>query len=392
MSDWQSVALQDVCKDLTVGHVGSMASEYVAHGVPFLRSQNVRPGRLDLTNIKYISKEFHQRLKKSRLGPGDIVIVRTGEPGAAALVPEKFVDLNCSDLVIVRPGPGIDARFLCYSINTTARQYVASHLVGAVQQHFNVESARKLRLRIPSLEEQQAVATVLEALDDKIAVNNRIARSGEALALTLGSDERWITTVAVAEIVDHVKDQVLPETLASGLVAHYSIPAFDSMRLPEEVPPGLIKSSKFRVNSPSVLMSKLNPSTPRVWNVKPSEHIPSLASTEFLVLKPVSGVSTDELWAVCSQPRFIASLVGKVTGTSNSHQRVKPQDLLASEVVDPRKLPHEARVRISAIASRVYRARTESLTLSGLRDALLPGLMSGGIRVRDVERIGEDAT
>lgn len=81
-----------------------------------------------------------------------------------------------------------------------------------------------------------------------------------------------------------------------------------------------------------------------------------------------------------------------MTGTSGSHQRVKPDDLLATEVVDPRHIPGGVRASISAIASRVNQAHIESSTLSELRDTLLPGLMSGEIRVRDVERIVEGAT
>ena len=392
MSEWRSITLQDVCENLTVGHVGSMASEYVTDGIPFLRSQNVRAGRLDLSNVKQISREFHKRLKKSQLRPGDIVIVRTGEPGAAALVPEQHTELNCSDLVIVHPGPQVDARFLCYSINATARDYIASHLVGAVQQHFNVHSARHLHLKIPSLEEQRAIATMLTSLDDKIATNDRIAATGEALAVASSSDERWATKLSLAGIVDHVKDQVFPGRLASAQVAHYSIPAFDSRRLPERVAPESIKSSKFRISSPAVLVSKLNPVIPRVWNVHPSQELPALASTEFLVLRPIPGISTDELWAVCGQPSFVRSLAGKVTGTSNSHQRVKPDDLLATEIVDPREIPNQVRASISAIARRVDKARTESLHLSELRDTLLPRLMSGEIRVREAERVVEGAT
>ena len=72
------VKLKDVCLDVTVGHVGPMADEYVDDGIPFLRSQNILPFRLDDTNLKFINEAFHKRLKKSALSPGDVVVVRTG--------------------------------------------------------------------------------------------------------------------------------------------------------------------------------------------------------------------------------------------------------------------------------------------------------------------------
>ena len=62
---WEEVTLDDVSEDITVGHVGPMADQYVDIGVPFLRSLNVEPFRINTTDLKQISREFHKRLKKS---------------------------------------------------------------------------------------------------------------------------------------------------------------------------------------------------------------------------------------------------------------------------------------------------------------------------------------
>jgi len=183
--EWRDVALEDVADELTVGYVGPMASEYVDDGIPFLRSLNVDPLRINKNDLKFITPEFHSRIRKSRLTPGDVVIVRTGKPGACSVVPEWLADANCSDLVIVRCGPQLDNRFLAYYVNTVACDHVAAHLVGAVQQHFNVGSARTLRLNLPPLAEQKAIAAVLGALDDKIELNRRMNATLEAMARAL---------------------------------------------------------------------------------------------------------------------------------------------------------------------------------------------------------------
>jgi type I restriction enzyme S subunit len=184
-TEWREVALEDVADELTVGYVGPMASEYVDKGIPFLRSLNVDPLRINNNDLKFISPEFHSRIRKSRLSPGDVVIVRTGKPGACSVVPDWLADANCSDLVIVRCGPKLDNRFLAYYVNTVACDHVAAHLVGAVQQHFNVGSARTLRLNLPPLAEQKAIAAVLGALDDKIELNRRMNATLEAMARAL---------------------------------------------------------------------------------------------------------------------------------------------------------------------------------------------------------------
>lgn len=185
MSEWTSIPLEDLADDITVGFVGSMTQEYLESGVPFLRSKNVEPYRINLDDLCYISSEFHQKIKKSALSPGDIVIVRTGKPGAAAIIPESFPVANCSDLVIVRPSSKLDRHFLIYYLNSIAVRHINSRLVGAVQQHFNIGAARELKIYCPSLEEQQEIASVLACLDRKIENLRRQNDTLERIAQTL---------------------------------------------------------------------------------------------------------------------------------------------------------------------------------------------------------------
>ena len=58
---------------IVVGHVGSTSEHYTEKGILFLRTTNVKENILDLANIKFISKEFHEQLKKSQITSGDIL-------------------------------------------------------------------------------------------------------------------------------------------------------------------------------------------------------------------------------------------------------------------------------------------------------------------------------
>jgi len=181
-SEWKKVILEDVA-DLTVGFVGSMADEYIESGIPFLRSLNIESFKIKYDGIKYISQTFHDKLKKSKLSPGDVVIVRTGKPGACTVIPDSLVEANCSDLVIIRPhNQKIYSYFLAAYINSAAIGHVDAHLVGAVQQHFNIGSAKKINILLPPLSEQKAIADTLSCLDDKIELNNRINKTLEEMA------------------------------------------------------------------------------------------------------------------------------------------------------------------------------------------------------------------
>ena len=182
MNEWREVRLEDVADEITVGYVGPMADEYRAVGIPFFRSLNIKPFRIETEDLKFISPEFHHKVRKSRLRPGDVVIIRTGDPGTATVIPDSFPDANCSDLVIVRPSKKLNPHFLAYYVNAVAHHQIAANVVGAVQQHFNVGSAKQLTISIPPRAEQDAIADVLRGFDRKLELNRRMNRTLEELA------------------------------------------------------------------------------------------------------------------------------------------------------------------------------------------------------------------
>lgn len=162
---WVDRQLASLCQEITVGHVGSMAKEYKENGVPFLRSQNIRPFEVSLENVVFIDNAFHRSLKKSRLQPGDLAIVRTGYPGTAAVIPPELPDANCSDLVIVRPSQNINPHFLAAFFNSAfGKQLVLGKIVGAAQKHFNITSAKEVMLHVPPMPEQLAIIEKVDSL------------------------------------------------------------------------------------------------------------------------------------------------------------------------------------------------------------------------------------
>ncbi len=188
--NWQEVHLEAVCQKITVGHVGPMADQYEQGGIPFLRSQNIAPFRLDLNDVKFINADFHAELSKSALFPGDVVVVRTGYPGTAAVIPNSLRVANCADLVIIRPSKDIDAWFLACIFNSVwGKGAVAGNLVGVAQQHFNVGAAKKLNVFLPPIDTQRRIASILSAYDDLIENNTRRIAILEEMARRLY--EEW---------------------------------------------------------------------------------------------------------------------------------------------------------------------------------------------------------
>ena len=80
---------------VTVGIVVTPAAWYVGEGgVPALRGLDIRPGRVDDDDLVQISHAGHAEHLKSRLQAGDVVVVRTGQAGAAAVVPPPWTELT----------------------------------------------------------------------------------------------------------------------------------------------------------------------------------------------------------------------------------------------------------------------------------------------------------
>jgi type I restriction enzyme, S subunit len=276
-----------------------------------------------------------------------------------------------------------DTRFLSYALSIAD---ISGYLTGSAQPKLSKSAMESIRLLLPPPAARVAIAEVLGALDDKIASNGRTIAAAEDL-MTLrvaGSQSR----TAVRDVARQSSEIVPPDSF-DPLVSHFSLPAFDTERYPEVSVRERIRSNKFVLKDPVVLMSKLNPRIPRVWDVTAVPEMMAVASTEFVVLVPV-GVSTSELWAATSQPSVVTELANKVSGTSGSHQRVMPAEILGLVIPDPRHLNAAARAEITSLGAVVHARRLESRRLAATRDELLPLLMSGEVRLKDAERaVGE---
>ena len=171
-----------------------------------------------------------------------------------------------------------------------------------------------------------------------------------------------------------------PETM----LEHYSIPAFDETRYPVFELSTEIKSNKFIVDSDCFMISKLNPTTKRVWRPYCMTEN-AVCSTEFIVYKAKDRELTDFLYSLIDSASFSDFMCSHVTGSTGSRQRTTPSDTMqypfylptADEIEDFSSVvaPMYAQIRINAL---------ENARLKELRDSLLPCLMSGDIDIFEV--------
>ncbi len=162
---WEKYNGEQYSLKISVGVVIKPASYYVDKGVIALRSLNIKPNKILLNDIVYFSEEAHLNvLSKSRLKEGDVVIVRTGATGTAAVVTKELNDVNCIDLIIVRPDITIvNPLYLSWFFNSDrGKQIVFSKEVGGIQKHFNIGEIKKLAIPIPYIGLQNKFASIVE--------------------------------------------------------------------------------------------------------------------------------------------------------------------------------------------------------------------------------------
>lgn len=161
---WEVKPLKHLVPHITVGIVVTPAKYYVDEGVPCLRSLNIAHGNVSMADLVFISPEANQLHWKSQIFEGDLVVVRTGKAGAAAIVPRELNGANCIDLLIIRRSKSLYSRFLYHFINSTATSaQVEAHSVGAIQEHYNTGTLANLNVPEIPLREQKLIAEYLDS-------------------------------------------------------------------------------------------------------------------------------------------------------------------------------------------------------------------------------------
>jgi type I restriction modification DNA specificity protein len=271
-----------------------------------------------------------------------------------------------------------ETRFWYYALRACR---LNEYRAGSGQPLLNQRVLRDVAVRTPPADERRRIAELLGALDDKIAANRRVIDGAEALMVA--TVESLCDHVPLSSLAIRSNAAVGPDQF-DEMVAHFSFSAFDDGAWPRLVESRSIMSGKFLLPVPCVLVSKLNPRIPRIWDVVGLPDDMAVASSEFVVLRPV-GIGTSALWSALRQPGVSEMLRQQVAGTSGSRQRIRPGDLMEIPVPDVRRLPPERAGAVADLGALCHVRRRECARLSAFRDTMLPLLMSGTVRITDAD-------
>lgn len=174
----QPYTVKDVCKEIKVGIVIKPSQYYTDEqvGIKAFRSANVREFHVEDKNWAYLSIAGHQANARSIVHTGDILIVRSGYPGTACVVPEQFNGCNAIDILIAVPNRDLVLpEFLCaYTNSPLGKKFVNEKKRGVGQKHFNVSGYSKMLISVPSLDKQEEI---VKKIASRLSVCDSIERT-----------------------------------------------------------------------------------------------------------------------------------------------------------------------------------------------------------------------
>jgi type I restriction enzyme S subunit len=392
------------------------------YGVPLVTAKVIKGGRIETPDEFIAESDYESWMRRGMPKHGDIVMTTEAPLGEVAQLDGLRIALAQRVITLRGKSDLLDNTFLKFLMQSEeVQEELRSRATGTTVLGIRQSELRKVSLTLPPLAEQKAIAAVLGALDDKIELNRRMNATLEAMARALfqswfvdfdpvrakldgrqpvGLDPAvaalfsgslqvseaghipndW-TVGRVADIADFSRSSISPGSFPKETFDHYSLPAFDEGRTPKAELGRAIMSNKLVVTRDSVLLSKLNPHIPRIW--LPDLHAArrSVCSTEFIVATPRLGYSREFLFSLFTCSAFSSAYCTLVTGTTGSHQRIRPESVLDMKIViPPPPLVSAFTVLAKLMFNQLNCNINQSRTLSILRDTLLPKLLSGEMR------------
>ena len=177
MEEWKEYKLKDICIKITDGSHSSPKG--LDDGYPMFSVKDMQEYGFDYSKCKYVSYDDFLSLKQNDCVPqkGDVLVAKDGSYLKQIFVCKETRDEGIlSSIAIFRPNTLVDPFFLCYLLKSPeVYNYIANNCVsGSALPRIVLKDFKEVKLRVPSLMRQKEIVSILKSLDDKIEVNWRI--------------------------------------------------------------------------------------------------------------------------------------------------------------------------------------------------------------------------
>lgn len=386
MSEWKEYRISELCELIGGGTPKTTVPEYWGGDIPWLSVTDFNNRRKYCFNAdKKITEKGLKESSTKILKKGQLIISARGTVGVISMLGR--------DMAFNQSNYGIDAKkdltsndYLYYLLMDNVPQFI-SNSYGAVFDTITKETFEQIKVSIPPLLEQTAIAEVLSSLDDKIDFLHRQNKTLEQLAETLF--RAWFVEEAESWDASNLENWILFDP-REKMDKQKTYQMFDmkclsntDMSIREGVFKGVSSATTFR--NGDTLLAKITPclengKTGFVMHLNENEI--AKGSTEFIVMRTKGEVSPYWIYCLARYKDFHDSAVLSMTGTSG-RQRVQIDLLRNYEVKVDIERMKEFHNAVDPYFKKIKSNTNQIRTLTQLRDTLLPKLMSGEVRVEN---------
>ena len=373
MGEWKDVKLASIVTKIGSGATPTGGGNaYKLAGISLIRSQNVLDLNFGMEGLAYIDDEQAYALRSVTVKENDILLNITGDSVARVCrVPKRVLPARVNQHVaIIRADlTQTSSDFLLYYLQYIKENLLRISEVGGTRNALTKSAIENLDILLPPLPEQRAIAEVLSSLDDKIDLLHRQNKTLESLAETLF--RQWFVEEAEA-----------------GWEMGHVIDLFQLQR-GHDLPSQNRKAGNFPIVSSSGIAG---------WHIEGKATGPGVTTGRSGVIGKVYYVEED-FWPLntslyvkefkLATPLFAYFFLSTLDLVTLNGGSAVPT-LNRNDVHNiPTQLPPKPRIEEFEQVARSSYAKIKSnekqiRTLSKLRDDLLPKLMSGEVRVMNI--------
>lgn len=411
--EWKHYKMDELIEEISMGPFGSDVKKefYVDNGVPILNGSNLQGFKLKEDSFGYLTKEKADSLKKCNAHRGDIIVTHRGTLGQIVYVPvnskyDRYV-ISQSQFRFRCKADLVDVQYLVYYFHTREGQYkilANASQVGVPALARATSTFRLIDIKLPPLDDQRRIASILSSLDRKIELNNKINADLEEMAQAIFKN--WFVDFEPFKDGKFVDSELgmIPEGWKVGRldeIADVVGGSTPSKAKPEYYTQKGIAwlTPKDLSNHPAVYTSRGEIDiTEEGYNSTSTKLMPK-GTILFTSRAPIGYISIAQN-DICTNQGF-KSLVPKKAGTcflycflkyvtpeienkstGSTFKEASGALMKSLQVIMPdQKVFEEFEEIVSPLFARIESLEKESSRLSLLRDTLLPRLMSGELEV-----------
>ena len=375
MEELKTYRLADICNSIQTGPFGSQLhkSDYVEFGTPIVMPKDITNGKINDNNISRISKNDVAKLFKHKLVSGNIIYPRRGDISKCALITSKEDGWVCgTGCIKVDINQQIaNSTYVMYVLcQSETVNWIESNAVGTTMLNLNTSILSDLPIKLPSLNTQKKLANIVSSFDKKIDLNRRINDNLEQQAQALFKS--WFVENASYSGVS-ISEYFLPNRGKNLLVS-------DAKGGKTPVVAGGLTPSAFHnvanTKAPVITISAsgANAGFVNLWG------IPVWAADSSYIDSTI--VSNIYFWYNLLKYNQ-KNIYESQTGSAQPHIYPKHIGNLLIPDLDMRKVECYESI-VTSMYLQINEIQQETKFLSDLRDTLLPKLISGELKINDL--------